>query len=65
MKLLQLGACVLGKHRRDRKRVWHDGYDYRSYCSGCGKPMISELEGWRLAKDNPAPKPKGTTRPPD
>lgn len=55
---------MLGKHRRDRKRVWHDGYDYRSYCRGCGKPMVSELEGWRPAKDSPKPKPRTDTRPP-
>ena len=63
MKLLQLGACALGKHRRDRKRVWHDGYDYRSYCRGCGIAMVSELEGWRPARDNPRPGTKAS-RPP-
>jgi len=54
MKLLQLAACAFGKHYRDRKRAWHDGQRVRSYCGGCGKPMIRELGGWRAIAAHPA-----------
>ncbi|MCW3846045.1 hypothetical protein OF829_02265 [Sphingomonas sp. LB-2] len=55
MKLLQLAACAFGTHRRDRRRVWHDGYDYRAYCAGCGKPMLRENSGWKIVDAHPAP----------
>lgn len=57
MKILQLGACALGKHVRDRKRVWHDGVDYRTYCSGCSKPMLREADGWAVIAAHPTPPP--------
>ncbi|MEZ0244985.1 MAG: hypothetical protein ACAH11_16535 [Sphingomonas sp.] len=56
MKLLQLGACAFGKHQRDRRRVWHDGYDYRSYCGGCGKPMLRKTDRWHLIDAHPTPR---------
>jgi len=41
-------ACRMGKHRRSRSRAWHDAVTWRSYCSGCGQPMIKDYEHWRL-----------------
>jgi len=43
-------ACRLGRHRRSRSRAWHDAVTWRSYCSGCGQPMIKDYEHWRLLR---------------
>lgn len=49
MNLLQLPRCLLGTHHRDRRRAWYDGPVVRSYCTGCGKPMVKDSHGWHLA----------------
>ena len=54
MKILQLAACAFGQHRRDRKKAWHDDQLVRSYCAGCGKPMVREPGGWRTIAAHPA-----------
>ena len=54
MKLLQLASCAVGQHRRDRKKAWHDGPRVRSYCEGCGKPMIRIAGGWHPIAAHPA-----------
>lgn len=46
MKLLQLPRCLFGMHQRDRRRAWYDGPVVRSYCTGCGKPMVKDNRGW-------------------
>jgi hypothetical protein len=48
MNLLQPVYCLFGKHHRSRSRAWDDGSVYRSWCKGCGKPMIRDLDGWHL-----------------
>ena len=53
MNILQLAACAFGKHRRDRKLAWHDGHRFRSYCSGCGKPMLRVGVKWRAIAEHP------------
>lgn len=54
MRLLQPVYCLFGKHHRSRGRAWNDGMAYRSWCDGCGKPMIRNPHGWKLDPD-PAP----------
>jgi hypothetical protein len=53
MKLLQLARCLFGVHQRSRGRAWHDGSIVRSHCTGCGKPMRKDNQGWHL--DEAAP----------
>ncbi|MBQ1500264.1 MAG: hypothetical protein IIZ38_18305 [Sphingomonas sp.] len=48
MRLLQPIYCLVGKHHRSRSRAWNDGTAFRSWCEGCGRPMIREFEGWHL-----------------
>ncbi|MFC4254327.1 hypothetical protein GRI97_02745 [Altererythrobacter xixiisoli] len=40
--------CRLIGHRRNRKRVWHDGLNYRSRCARCELPMLRQGGGWAL-----------------
>lgn len=46
MNLWQRVQCVVGSHERDRKRAHFDGEQFRSICSGCGKPMVKTRAGW-------------------
>jgi hypothetical protein len=48
MNLLQLPRCMFGVHQRDRRRARHEGSVARSYCTGCGRPMIKDHRGWHL-----------------
>lgn len=48
MNLLQLSRCMFGVHQRDRHRARHDGSVARSFCTGCGKPMVKDSRGWHL-----------------
>jgi hypothetical protein len=50
MNILQLWRCALGRHKRDRRLVKHDGEDFRSVCTGCRRQMIRREDGWHLAK---------------
>ena len=53
--ILDLFGCMFGKHRRGRRsHVWHDGSVYRSACRGCGRPMLRDRSGWRLARPEEA-----------
>jgi hypothetical protein len=52
MSLLQPVYCLFGKHHRSHGRAWSDGVSYRSWCEGCGKPMIRTVQGWSI---DPAP----------
>jgi hypothetical protein len=49
MNLWQLPRCAFGRHHRDRRRAWYDSAVIRSYCTGCGKPMLKDQHGWHLA----------------
>jgi hypothetical protein len=57
MNLLQLTRCMFGLHQRDRHRARHDGAVVRSYCTGCGKPMIKDNRGWHLDAAAPGAQP--------
>ena len=48
MRILQLFGCIRGKHLRSRRLAWHDGITYRSWCVGCGKPLIRGYGGWSV-----------------
>jgi hypothetical protein len=48
MKLLQLPRCLVGNHQRDRRYARYDGPVVRSHCTGCGKPMVKDGQGWHL-----------------
>ncbi len=39
--------CAMFRHRRDRRKAWHDGLNYRSNCKRCGIPLIRTVHGWR------------------
>lgn len=39
--------CRFAKHQINRKKVWHDGLDYRASCTRCHQPMIRDAHGWR------------------
>jgi len=44
--------CKMSGHRVNRRRVWHDGVDFRTTCDRCSTPLIrDEQHGWR-AFDN-------------
>ncbi|MCW3836484.1 hypothetical protein ACFQ1E_10335 [Sphingomonas canadensis] len=51
MNLLWRLACLLGFHRRDRKRLWQVGSRHHSVCAGCGKQMVRGFSEWRLDED--------------
>ncbi|MBO9624376.1 MAG: hypothetical protein J7500_16835 [Sphingomonas sp.] len=55
MRVLQLFQCVRGKHHRSRRLAWSDGTTYRSWCVGCGKPLIRSHGGWQADPDPPPP----------
>jgi hypothetical protein len=61
MRILQLFGCVRGKHLRSRRFAWHDGTNYRSWCVGCGTPLIRSYSGWELDPD-PLPPPSGHSK---
>jgi hypothetical protein len=48
MSILQLPLCLLGRHRRSRARARYDGNTFYSVCTGCGRAMSREAEGWRI-----------------
>jgi hypothetical protein len=39
--------CRIVGHKRDRKRAWFDGMDWRSNCIYCEISMIRGANGWR------------------
>jgi len=39
--------CLVAGHAINRKRVWHDGLDFRTKCSRCGQPLVRSEHGWR------------------
>lgn len=39
--------CRIVGHKRDRKRAWFDGMDWRSNCIYCEISMIRGAHGWR------------------
>lgn len=40
--------CLFGRHTPIRSKVWDDGFNLRSKCAGCHKPMLKDHRGWRL-----------------
>lgn len=37
-------------HRIDRRRVWHDGLNFRCSCARCSKAMLRKQDGWQEFK---------------
>jgi len=59
---LQLLACTLGMHHRDPDSSHAEGGRYVGACSGCGRPMVWTLSGWKLDRKGstaPLPRPGG------
>ena len=50
MSILRLPLCLFGRHRRSRERARYDGDTFRSVCTGCGREMTREAEGWRVVQ---------------
>ncbi len=61
MELLQLLRCAVGTHHRSRGLAWTDGDMYRSWCTGCNKPMIRDRRNW-VIDPNPVSPPPGHRR---
>lgn len=41
-------VCKVAGHRVNRRRVWHDKFDFRTSCDRCGAPLIrDDADGWR------------------
>jgi len=39
--------CRAAGHRVNRRRVWHDRFNFRTSCERCGAPMLRDHHGWR------------------
>ncbi len=39
--------CLTNSHSVNRRRVWHDGHNYRTRCSACATPLIRSFGEWR------------------
>ena len=40
--------CKVSGHRVNRRRVWHDGLDFRTNCERFDLPLIRDMaKGWR------------------
>lgn len=51
MNLLQIPLCMLGRHRRSRKKAYYDFEGIRrSVCTGCGRKMERFHTGWQLSQ---------------
>ena len=46
MQLMGRIACMMGRHKPDRRGARHDGIDWRSSCLKCGVRMTRNLHGW-------------------
>lgn len=49
-------------HRVNRRKVWHDGRQFRTHCRRCKLDMVRGSGGWRpynFEIDKGAPTPKG------
>lgn len=44
--MLESALCSLSGHRINRRRVWHDGINFRTDCDRCGKGLIRGISGW-------------------
>lgn len=41
--------CLLARHTVNRKRVWHDGLDFRTRCAACGTQLVRiDGKGWQV-----------------
>ncbi|MEP2234520.1 MAG: hypothetical protein ABJM58_06875 [Alteripontixanthobacter sp.] len=49
----------------NRRRVWHDGLEFRTNCDRCGAELIRGEQGWRefdaIRDDDPERKPHPNT----
>ena len=44
--------CRFAGHKVDRRRVWHDGVDFRTACARCATPLLRDLRAWREFDDH-------------
>tara|TARA_E500000305_G_scaffold93306_1_gene81739 strand:+ start:311 stop:496 length:186 start_codon:yes stop_codon:yes gene_type:complete len=40
-------VCKFSGHKISKRRVWHDGVDYRTPCLRCDTSLIRASNGWR------------------
>ncbi|KWV95696.1 hypothetical protein ASS64_00115 [Erythrobacter sp. AP23] len=46
--MLSSVICKVGSHNVNRRRVWHDGINFRTKCTRCSAPLIRDHQkGWR------------------
>jgi len=38
--MLKRISCLLGHHSVNRRRVWHNGIDFRTQCEECGDSLV-------------------------
>ena len=50
MQPLQPLFCLVGRHYRSGRTVRQVRGEFVASCRGCGKPMIRDLDGWRLQR---------------
>ena len=43
-------VCRVFGHKRDGRRVKHDGKDLRTVCKTCAVPMVKGRKGWRASR---------------
>jgi hypothetical protein len=46
--VLRRNLCQWFGHRVNRRKVWHDGVDFRSRCLRCDQEMLRDTARWRL-----------------
>lgn len=46
--MIMLTICEFLGHRVNRRRVWHDGLNYRSRCKRCRHDLLRQQKGWAL-----------------
>lgn len=40
--------CFASAHVVNRRRVWHDGRNFRTRCQRCREPLIRDKGNWRI-----------------
>jgi hypothetical protein len=43
--------CRIFGYKVDRRRVWHDGVDFRTACGRCATPLLRGRRAWREFDD--------------
>ena len=40
--------CQIVGHKVNRRRVWHDRFNFRTSCDRCSAPLLRDRHQWRL-----------------